>query len=639
MRFLAPGFLHLAWLLVIPVALYLYRRQARRVQVSTLLFFRVLAREHQESAALRRLKRWLSLLLTLLIFLALMVALARPVWSGVEEGAALVLVLDRSASMAAKDASGVTRLEAGVKEVRGRLSGVPESVEVSVIAADARGEVMLARSRNRREVLRVLNALETRPVEGNAEAVWRVARRMQGLVAGSQVWWVSDENRSPKPENRNPKPEAENRGLNLEGDAMEEAEVVWVDVGLSEAVNVGVTAFQVRAMPLERERLEGFLQVSAAAGNPGSVTAKVEVTVGGRLAHLREVELAAGKSLSLSLPLEGGRGQVVEARVTTAGDCLSWDDGAVARLPAVKPLRVAWYAAAAVDPFTELAFQSLVDAGRVEMVRGDVSAFPPVDAPDVYVFENWLPTEWPEGRPVIALRPPRSLGPLTVKALPGGGVPHSGVRVVRAEHPVLHRVVVTRVAVTQSSVLEVSRGLEALWMAGDEVLLAAGEVLGQRLVVGAFTPARSEQLTRLPAFPLLLGNALFWCAEDPALQRGLEVTRTGEMLEGLGRTDWVWWDGEAFQVGAQTLSGWTEAQRVGAWVAEDGRSGMTLLASAKETDVPVRAEAKPVVTEGGLPSVTQVSAGPGWTVVKWLLLGLLGLLLAESYLFHRRAVY
>jgi hypothetical protein len=34
-----------------------------------------------------------------------------------------------------------------------------------------------------------------------------------------------------------------------------------------------------------------------------------------------------------------------------------------------------------------------------------------------------------------------------------------------------------------------------------------------------------------------------------------------------------------------------------------------------------------------------VSAGPGWTVVKWLLVGLLVLLLGESFLFHRRAVY
>lgn len=622
MRFLAPGFLHLAWLLVIPVALYLYRRQARRVQVSTLLFFKVLAKEHQESAWLRKLKRWLSLLLTLLIFLALMLALARPIWSGLGEENELVVVVDRSASMAAKDGSGESRLEAGVKILKGRLAGVPESVAVTVIAGDARGEVVLSRSRNRRECLRVLEGLETRPVEGSREAVWRVARQMRDGVKGSGLWWVTDE---------------------VGGDLGEGGEgLVWLGVGLETMVNVGVTGFQVRALPLERERLEGFLQVSSASGNGGIVTAKVEVTVGGRLVHLREVEMTPGKSVTLSLPIEGGRGQLVEARVNTEGDCLAWDDGVVARLPSGQALRVAWYANQA-DPFTELAFQSLVDAGRVEMVRGNVAAFPPAEEPDVYVFENWLPEVWPEGRAVIALRPPRSLGPLEVTALPGGGVPHSGVRVVRSEHPVLNRVTASRVAVTQSCVLNLGSGLESLWMAGNETLLAAGEVSeGQRLVVGAFTPSRSEQLTMLPAFPLLLGNALFWCGEESVLRRGLAVTRTGEMLELGGRIEWTWWDGTSFQTGVETEAGWVEADRIGTWIAEDGRTGMTLLASARETEVPLASKSAGRSTDETSAQgveVANASTGPGWTVVKWLLVGLLVLLLSESFLFHRRAVY
>jgi Aerotolerance regulator N-terminal len=618
MRFLAPGYLHLAWLLVLPVALYLYRRQARRVQVSTLLFFKVLAREHQESAWLRQLKRWLSLLLTLLIFLMLMLALARPVWSGIEEQGELVLVVDRSASMEAKDADGETRLEAGVKAVRGRLSGVPETVPVTVVAGDARGEVLLAKSRSRRECLRVLGAMETRPVEGDREAVWRVARRLQGQEAGSAVWWVTDDGGETVPEG---------------GEKVE-----WMEVGLTEGMNVGITGFQVRALPLERERLEGFLQVSAASGNPGVVAAKVEVMVGGRLAHLRELELEPGKAVALSLPIVGGRGQSLEARVTAEGDCLSWDDGVVAKLPGRQPLRVAWYAKEA-DPFTELAFQSMVDAGRVEMLRGNLAAFPPAEAPDVYVFENWLPEVWPDEQSVIALRPPRSLGPLKVKALPGGGVPHSRIRVVSREHPVLNRVTASRLALTQSCVLEPGGGLESLWMAGNEVLLAAGEVSEtQRVVVGAFTPARSEQLAMLPAFPLLLGNALYWCAEETALRRGLAVARTGEMLEMGGKTEWTWWDGASFQTGSKTESGWMEANQIGAWEADDGRSGVTLLASAKETDVPfgdVGAAMNSPEIEGRTTAVQRV----GWTVVKWLLAGLLGLLLVESFLFHRRAVY
>ncbi|MEZ5433734.1 MAG: BatA domain-containing protein [Verrucomicrobiales bacterium] len=59
MQFLSPAFLYLGFLALIPVALYLFRRKARVKQVSTLVFFKTLAREHQESAWLR-VKRILS---------------------------------------------------------------------------------------------------------------------------------------------------------------------------------------------------------------------------------------------------------------------------------------------------------------------------------------------------------------------------------------------------------------------------------------------------------------------------------------------------------------------------------------------------------------------------------------------------
>ena len=102
MRFLSPQFLPLLWLALLPVALYLFRRKSRRVRVSTLLFFKTLAKEHQESTWMRRLKRWLSFLLTLLILCAPIIALTRLVsGGGGSQAKAVVLLLDRSASMAA----------------------------------------------------------------------------------------------------------------------------------------------------------------------------------------------------------------------------------------------------------------------------------------------------------------------------------------------------------------------------------------------------------------------------------------------------------------------------------------------------------------------------------------------------------
>lgn len=81
MRFMNPS--HLAWLalLIVPMILYLVRHRPRRLRVSTLMFFVSLAREHQESAWLRHLKRILSLLLTASVLIFGALSLARLVVS------------------------------------------------------------------------------------------------------------------------------------------------------------------------------------------------------------------------------------------------------------------------------------------------------------------------------------------------------------------------------------------------------------------------------------------------------------------------------------------------------------------------------------------------------------------------------
>ena len=99
MQFLFPSLLWLGALALVPLILYLFRRKARRQEVSTLIFFKSLAKEHRESAWLRTIKRLLSLLLSILVIFAATLALGRLVSSG-DSGSvkSVVILLDRSAS-------------------------------------------------------------------------------------------------------------------------------------------------------------------------------------------------------------------------------------------------------------------------------------------------------------------------------------------------------------------------------------------------------------------------------------------------------------------------------------------------------------------------------------------------------------
>ena len=626
MRFLAPQLLHLAWLALIPLVLYLFKKKARRVPVSTLLFFRSLSREHRESAWLRQLKKWLSLALTLLVILLGVLALARPTSEiGADAPGAVVLVLDRSASMAALDPKGINRLTAARALAKDRLRGLPDQVIVSLIAFDSKPHVLLSRSRNRRECLRLLDTLAPVPIEGRPDAALAVARRLADLESRSQVWHFGDTAFTDT----------------------DKLPYQFVNVALGKPVNIGITGFQIRQAPLARDRYEAFVKVTAARANPAKLTTSLEVTIAGRLAQLREIDLTPGQSASLILPLEGVRGQRLEIRLKTPGDTLGWDDAIAAPLPQIRPLVVA-YVAEKPDPFTELALASLVENGRIEMLKGTPAAWPLKDKPDVYIFEHWLPptAAWPTDRPVIALNPAQSSGPLRLRALTGLGVPHETVRSVAPDHPVLFRVTASRLALTQTSVLDLAGSLEPLWMADSEPVLAAGEVAGQRLLVTAFSPSHSEQLALLPAFPLLLGNALYWSAESSDALADLKTQHPGQLLTATGLIQWLEWTGTGFREFSEEASGnLFPLTRIGAWQTSEGRTGASILASAQETDVPSKTlpptangqqptESSPPVTP--LPKFAATGAG-NWP--QWLLWSVLGVLLLESFLFHRKAVY
>lgn len=620
MRFLSPIYLHLAWLAVIPLILYLFRRKAKRVPVSTLLFFRSLAREHQESAWMRKVKRWLSLALTLLVLILGVLALARPATEGGSDSpGSLVVLLDRSASMAARDAKGRSRLDEARELIRDRVRSLPDSVIVSLIAFDAKPAVVLSRSQNRRELLRLLDEVQPAPCEGHLDAALAVARRLGDLDKPSEIWHVGDRAGTA--------PAATGDPALIYNHA---------NVALKNPSNVGITGFQIRKAPLTRGRYEGFVKLTASAANRDRVSCTLEIRIAARLAQIREVELSPGESASLVVPLEGVRGQMLEVEAKTPGDCLGWDDKVLAPLPEQRPLIVGWFSDSP-DPFTGIALGSLVEAGSLDVLKGDSKNWPPKDKPDIYVFEHWVPDPWPADRPAVVLNPQKSVGPLGVRPLAGRGLPHDSVRVVAPDHPVCFRIVGSRLAITQTCVLDVASSLEPLWMAGQEPVLAAGEIEGQRIVVSALSPSRSEQLALLPAFPLVLGNAIYWCGEPGESVGELKPLRPGDWLSANGLIKWTEWDGTRNVPVAEEATGdLLEIRRVGAWEASDGRTGSSILASMEETDVPRQAgdSAAPASESTALP---WSRSGRNWP--RLLMWALFSVLIVESFLFHRRAVY
>ena len=244
--------------------------------------------------------------------------------------------------------------------------------------------------------------------------------------------------------------------------------------------------------------------------------------------------------------------------------------------------------------------------------------------------------------------PPRASGPVRAVRLESGGLPLTAIRPADERHPVLYGVATTRVALTQTAVLESDGPLEPLWVGPSGPVLAAGDVRGQRIVVMAFAPGRSERLPLMASFPLLIGNAIYWSAAAEAGGTPADTLnhRTGELVACSGGT--ITWSVpgpvETHESTAALRGRLVELDRVGLWRTEGGEEGSAALLSSAETSLAARAEPPPSAerprraADQPVPDEARSSFLRG-DMTPLLMWAILAVLLAESWLFHRKAVY
>ncbi|MBL4844141.1 MAG: BatA and WFA domain-containing protein [Planctomycetes bacterium] len=654
-QLLAPGLL--VWCLVpavLAVALYLFKRRPRQVRVSTLPFFKSLAAIYQEAAWLRRLKKVVSFLLTAAVIAGAVLALARLVVAPKsDELQGVVLLIDGSASMGAKDAAGETRLARGKTWARARLAGLPPGVAVMVVRYDRRLEILLPFSYDRRAVERALEDVRVRPLPGDSHAALELAKRLAALESPAAIWHLTDQ-----PQTRieatplsgasvavpaastAPAASASLAGVVSQAAPLPNVSVTLVDLGLAEPRNVGVTAVQVRPQPLEHGKVECFLEIQGAPVGDGPYETQIEVIRQGELVLLQRLSVKRGGVERLLLPIDSSQGDEVTIRISSEGDVLESDNVVYVRLPESRPVRVAWVTEGG-DPFTQLALAAIQESGQLEVFQVPPKSWPLADgedgkpAFDVVMFDAWLPDVWDPDLQAMVIDPPRPLGPIRSARL-DRGIPLDSLRSVADGHPLLYGVASGRVAVFQTCILDAGGGLTPLWVGRAGPVLSAGEVRGQRLIVMGFSTVRSERLGYLASWPLLLGNAVLWLSQKGQDERTGRNLQTGEVLE-LETGQSLSWNGED-PVPSNPLSKratLVELDRLGFFQAGDIRGSAALL-SSRETNL--QANPVPLVAAGPRKELPLEAYLRG-DLRPILLWGILCVLLVEAWLFHRLGVF
>ncbi len=449
------------------LAAWLFRLKVRppRIAVPTLLLWRKVLDETRDLTWWERIRRAVSLAATVLIAVALALAVTRPGPRRSSEASRgrLLIVLDSSWSMLARTASGETRWDRAVREAH-RLAAGSGGEDVA-LATTADGLVDGPSS----DTALIETAIDRARPSGGETAPWPV-------VAGvDTVHFITDG--------------AVSRALDPR---------VIVHSVFESAPNVAITAFDARPAPAGAKGPEAFVAIANYAPVPQPV--RLTITRDSTVITERTVQLDAGEAGYQTLPIPAGRGARLLARVAAPHNALAVDDEAAAWLPGGEPMAVT---IVTEEPANALGLLFQRHPG-VTATFVKPAEYRPGRA-DVLVFDRFVPAAAPN-RPVLALAPPSAAW------LGTAGVEERSPRWAQTEpHPVMVGVDPMTLDIKRARAYE-GGGLRPLAQSekGTPLVLVTDRT-DRRAVLVSFALADSN-LGFSPAFPVLVGNALDWLA-------------------------------------------------------------------------------------------------------------------------------
>lgn len=502
MRFLAPIAFAFASVLPLVVLFYLLKRKrVTRLVPSTVLWQRFLA-ETQASAPFQKLRHNWLLLFQLLMLCLLILALARPYFSGtVRSGGLQVLVLDASASMQATDES-PSRFERARAEALKLVDALGEggSAQMAVLVAGSQTEVKQSRTANKAALRRALES--ARPSDSPSRVVdaLRVAESLTRNEALSEVHLFSD---GSVPDLS----EFETKDLRL----------VFHKVG-QRADNLAITSLDIKANPENPEQRAIFTSVANFSQQDREV--RLDLSFEGSLVESRVVSVGPTNTTPVVFLAAQDRDGVFQVRFE-ANDDLAVDNEAsrVSLLP--QPVRVIL-----VSPGNRLMERALMAAGshvELELVRDYDAALEQRGDHDMVVLDDVMPSVWPTV-PLLAFAVANtnwfegSLGRMEAPSIVDW----------RSTHPLLRFVSFDNVQIAESWVVPRSDWAVPLVESPQSALILAGELGRQRIVWVGFNPLESTWPLRI-SFPIFIANSLEWL-NPAALKEELFAIRPGDAI-------------------------------------------------------------------------------------------------------------
>ena len=588
------------------VFLYWLKPPPQRVVVPSTLLWDRLLKEKKRNTLLDRLRWWLSLMLALIIGLSVASGMGRPELSSPGRDVRnITVVIDNSATMATRTADGFTRWEHAVAHA-GRVLG-QGSASGQFLILDTSGQAPPGEPGDRRSALEVL-----------AELTVSLGDEPQfpDLPEGeSEIFFISD-------------------GV-LVDDAPPEATLISV---FEPAHNVGITAFQVEALPSEPTRFQAFVQVKNASDVGKQTTLRLS---GSNEGGIRDtLTLGPGETRGRSIDLGSFERGPVRAVVTADSDAFPADDYAYGFLPIRTETRVLLVTRGNV--YLE---NVLADEPRLSLAVVNPAQYDPQVSADVYIFDRFAPPEAPGG-PTLVFLPPdvewltQTLAVVEAPEVSGWNPAHPVLRFVALEDLRIDRA--ARIAMPEegdagptSVVGETGRAPAAEVVVGSPLLpLVLVSERPDRIVRVSFA-LEDSNFPLHPGFPIFLTNTLGWLMDEQvALARApgqIEVPLAMAAVTDLEGSDVATWPLSnrtvfmADQPGLYTVAQADRRLRVAVNLASTARTSVN---DSRFTSDEITSAASTVLAD--------TEAGPNEELwMAFLLLALL-LVVVEWVTYHRR---
>ncbi|MCA9112224.1 MAG: BatA and WFA domain-containing protein, partial [Planctomycetaceae bacterium] len=322
-----------AWffaLLVPLVVFYFLKLRRPRMEIPSLALWQSVIEDQRVNSPFQKFKRNLLLLLQVACLCLLVLAAMQPfVRGGAETATYLPILIDNSASMAATDAKGQSRLDVAKDEVRQIVEHLLSDQRVTLISVSDSAQRLTEFTDNRRILLDALDSIKVDEVPSRPEEGLQLAQALARTFDISTVRFYSDGNLPTRPDGAG-KPMAVvdfDLPFDLQFHKLDES-----------AANIGITALNARKS--DENRWDVFVRIEGSAA--GQTAAKVQLSANGEpVGSPESVVLEAGQSQRLVFRYDSSDAASLVVRLQPDGtDSLAADNVAYLELPISRPLSV-----------------------------------------------------------------------------------------------------------------------------------------------------------------------------------------------------------------------------------------------------------------------------------------------------------